>query len=183
MNSHLKILAVPIANSISRNSLNSQELYTELSDQNPSCCRPEPYGAAVWLLGEDQPNAQFNIQHREGHSENVASPCWELRVEEGRNWWHDRWHAAVWPHQHSRLQHPRTAHQTGTNWAVGCCRVSVCRYPGVGTSNACSWTSSDFLMGLAGACAPTTPLRTMIPASSTLETLDKRPFLLHNHSW
>lgn len=46
IDSHLKILAVPIANSILRNSLNNQDLYTELSDQNPSCCRPEPYGAA-----------------------------------------------------------------------------------------------------------------------------------------
>lgn len=150
-----------------------------------SLCRSEPYRAAIWLPGEDQPNAQLDLQHRKGHCENVAPPCWELWTEERWNRWYDGWHAAIWSHQHSRLQHPRTANQTGANWEVGCCWVLVCRHSGVGTSNACSRTSRDILTCLPGTHASTSPTRTMIPSSTTPKTLDKRPlmFLLYNLSW
>lgn len=130
---------------------------------NTSLCRSEPYGAAIWLPGEDQPNAQLDLQHRKSHSENVAPPCRELWTEEGWDRWYDRWHAAIWSHQHSRLQHPRTANQTGANRAVGCCRILVCGYSGVGTSNARSWTSRDILTCLLGTRASASPARTMIP--------------------
>lgn len=112
---------------------------------NTSLCRSEPYGAAIWLPGEDEPHAQLNLQHRESHSENVAPPRRELWTEARWNRWHDRRHAAFRSHQHSGLKHPRTANQTGANRAAGRCRVLVCRYPGVGASDACSWTSSDVL--------------------------------------
>lgn len=156
MNYHLKISAVLIANTVIYCTLiNVKTCVQSHLTTHPSLCRSEPHGAAVWLPGEDQPNAQLDLQHRESHSEDVASPGGELWAEEGWDWRDDGRHAAVWPHQHGRLQHPRTAHQTGANRAIGCCGILVCRHSGVGTSNASSWASRDILTCLPGACTAT----------------------------
>lgn len=156
MNYHLKILVVFIANSVICCILINIKTCTQSQlTIHPSLCRSESYRAAIWLPGEDQPNAQLHLQHRESHRENVASPGRELWAEEGWDWRDDRWHAAVWPHQHGRLQHPRTAHQTGANRATGCCWILVCRHSGVGTSNASSRTCRDILTCLPGACTST----------------------------
>lgn len=152
----------------------------------PSLCRSEPYRAAFWLPGEDQPNAQLDLQHRESHSENVASPRRELWAEAGWDWRHDRRHAAVRPHQHGRLQHPRTAHQTGANRAIGCCWILVCRHSGVGTSNASSWTSRDILTCLPAACTSTSEVWFQLALHQRLWTKDHWCFfyiIAHNSQW
>ena len=98
--------------------------------------RSQPYGAALWLPWEDEPNAQLHIQLWEGCCENMAPPRWELWTKKRWDWRHDRWHAALWSYQHGRLQHPRAAHKTGANRTAGCCGVFVCRHTGVGWGHA-----------------------------------------------
>lgn len=99
-------------------------------------CRSQPHRAAIWLPWKDKPNAQFHVQLWEGRCENMAPPGRELWTEEGWDWGHDRWHAALWPHQHSRLQHSRAAHKTGADRAARCCGVLMCGHTWVG--RACS---------------------------------------------
>lgn len=105
------------------------------------CWRSEPGRAAVWLPGANEPHVELHLQCGEGAGQDVASPGWEFWI---KTWWNrrnDRWHAALWPSQYGRIQHPRPASTTRPDRETGCGRGVV---PGYSRSTPFWPASNDF---------------------------------------